>query len=252
MNVVVFDTETANMQKRFCYNVGYVILDISTGEILVERDFVVEQIWHNVELFATAYYADKRELYVKKMRSRKAVMDKWGYIMQTMMRDFKKHDVACAYAYNSPFDDKVFAFNCDWFKTQNPFDTIPIYDLMGLACDCITQYDTYYKYCEEHEFFTESATEYSISAETIYSFITNDPTFVEEHTALADARIEANILMHCLNMGAYPDREYPVIHQKRVIERPFKVTVDGQVVAEGKYVKKWRKGDTVKYTTKNG
>lgn len=252
MNVVVFDTETANMQKRFCYNVGYVILDISTGEKLVERDFVVEQIWHNVELFATAYYADKRELYVKKMRSRKAVMDKWGYIMQIMIRDFKKYEVACAYAYNSPFDDKVFAFNCDWFKTQNPFDTIPIYDLMGLACDCITQYDAYHKYCEEHEFFTESETEYSISAETVYSFITNDPTFVEEHTALADAQIETNILMHCLNMGAYPDREYPVVHQKRVIERPFKVTVDGQVVAEGKYVKKWRRGDTVKYTTKNG
>ena len=252
MNVVVFDTETANMQKRFCYNVGYVILDISTGEKLVERDFVVEQIWHNVELFATAYYADKRELYVKKMRSRKAIMDKWGYIMQTMMRDFKKYEVNCAYAYNSQFDDKVFAFNCDWFKTQNPFDTIPIYDLMGLACDCITQYDTYHKYCEEHEFFTESETEYSISAETVYSFITNDPTFVEEHTALADARIEATILMHCLNMGAYPDREYPVVHQKRIIERPFKVTVDGQVVAEGKYVKKWRRGDTVKYTTKNG
>ena len=148
MNVVVFDTETANMQKRFCYNVGYVILDISTGEKLVERDFVVEQIWHNVELFATAYYADKRELYVKKMRSRKAVMDKWGYIMQTMMRDFKRYEVVCAYAYNSPFDDKVFTFNCDWFKTQNPFDTIPIYDLMGLACDCITQYDTYHSYCE--------------------------------------------------------------------------------------------------------
>lgn len=236
MNVVVFDTETANMQKRFCYNVGYVILDISTGERLVERDFVVEQIWHNVELFATAYYADKRELYVKKMRSRKTVMDKWGYIMQTMIHDFKRFEVVCAYAYNSPFDDKV--FNCDWFKTQNPFDTIPIYDLMGLACDCITQYDNYHDYCEEHGFFTESETEYSITAETVYRFISDDPTFVEEHTALEDAKIEASILMRCLNMGAYPDREYPVVHQKRVIERPYKVVVDGVTVAEGKYIKK--------------
>lgn len=252
MNVVVFDTETANMQKRFCYNVGYVIIDIATGEILVERDFVVEQIWHNVELFATAYYADKRELYVKKMRSRKAIMDKWGYIMQTMLRDFKKHEVFCAYAYNSPFDDKVFSFNCDWFKTQNPFDALPIYDLMGLACDCITRYDTYHEYCEEHEFFTESETEYSISAETVYSFISNNPAFVEEHTALADAKIEAAILLHCLNLGAQPDREYPVVHQKRQVERPYKVVVDGETVAEGKYIKKWRRGDLVKYTTKNG
>lgn len=251
MNVVVFDTETANMQKRFCYNVGYVILNISTGEILVERDFVVEQIWHNMELFSTAYYADKRDLYVKKMRARKTVMDKWGYIMQTMSRDFKKYEVACAYAYNSPFDDGVFAFNCDWFKTQNPFDNIPIYDLMGLACDCITQYDRYHEFCETHEFFTESETQYSITAETVYRYITNNPSFIEEHTALADAKIEATILITCLNLGARPDCEYPVMRQKREIERPFKVIVDGKTVAEGKYIKKYRRGDTVKYTTKN-
>ena len=96
MNVIVFDTETANMQKRFCYNVGYVIFDSDTGEIMVERDYVVEQIWHNAELFSTAYYASKRDLYVKAMRARKATMDKWGYIMQTMIRDFKKYDVVCA------------------------------------------------------------------------------------------------------------------------------------------------------------
>ena len=252
MNVVVFDTETANMQKRFCYNVGYVIFDSDTGEIMVERDYVVEQIWHNAELFSTAYYASKRDLYVKAMRARKATMDKWGYIMQTMIRDFKKYDVVCAYAYNSPFDDGVFTFNCDWFKTQNPFDNVPIYDLMGLATEYITCWDAYKEFCEEHQMFTESETQYSVTAESVYRFITSNPDFVEEHTALADARIEAQILRHCLTLGAELDKEYPVSKVKRLIERPFMVKVDGEVVASGKYVKKWRRGDTTHYTTKNG
>ena len=133
MNVIVFDTETTDVSKwKFCYNVGWIVYDPVADVRLVKRDFVVEQIWHNTELFATAYYATKRPIYIKAMRARQTIMDKWGYIMQTMMRDIKKYEVQCAYAYNSPFDDAVFTFNCDWFKTQNPFDNLPITILLDL------------------------------------------------------------------------------------------------------------------------
>ena len=71
MNIVVFDTENIGLNKPWAYNIGYVIYDTETGEILEEKDFVVEQIWHNVPLFETAYYADKRPLYVRRMRGKK-------------------------------------------------------------------------------------------------------------------------------------------------------------------------------------
>ena len=124
-NAIVFDTETTNLDKPFCYNVGYKIID-SNGNTIVEHDFVVEQIWHNMPLFSTAYYANKRPLYVGRMRSRQTILDKWGYIMATMRREIKAHNVRYAYAYNAPFDDKVFGYNCDYYKTLNPLDTVEV------------------------------------------------------------------------------------------------------------------------------
>jgi hypothetical protein len=79
MNIMVFDTETTNLEKPFCYNIGYVIFDTERREIVAKRDFVVEQVWHNSMLFTTAYYADKREIYVGRMKARKCIMDKFGY-----------------------------------------------------------------------------------------------------------------------------------------------------------------------------
>ena len=124
MRIAIFDTETTNLERPFCYNIGYVIFDTETGENLVEKDFVVEQVWHNIPLFSSAYYADKRPIYVDRMRARKTFLKKYGHITQEMCRDFKNFDVVGAYAYNSPFDEKVFNFNCDWYKCINPFEII--------------------------------------------------------------------------------------------------------------------------------
>ena len=56
MNVAVFDTETIGLNKPFCYNVGMVIADTDNGAILKKYEWIVEQIWHNLPLFETAYY----------------------------------------------------------------------------------------------------------------------------------------------------------------------------------------------------
>lgn len=205
MNVVIFDTETTDIKKPFCYNIGYQIRNLDTNEVLIERDYVVEQIWHNIALFSTAYYAEKRPLYVKAMRGRKAFLQKYGAICKIMRHDFKKYKVAGAYAFNSPFDDKVFDYNCGWFKSRNPFDTIPIFDIRGYVHHFIVD-SNYENFCETNGYFTESGN-YSTTAETVYRYLV-DNTFEEEHTALADSRIEAEILIECLNRGATPNTDY--------------------------------------------
>ena len=53
MNIVVFDTETTNLEKPFCYNIGYAVYNTETQECLLAKDFIVEQIWHNKPLFET-------------------------------------------------------------------------------------------------------------------------------------------------------------------------------------------------------
>ena len=87
MNIMVFDTETTSLEKPFCYNIGYVIYSTDTAEVLCKKDFVVEQVWHNPMLFVTAYYSSKKELYISRMKGRKCVLDKFGYITQTMYRE---------------------------------------------------------------------------------------------------------------------------------------------------------------------
>jgi hypothetical protein len=101
MNIIVFDTETTSIEKPFCYNVGYAIHNVDTATTLVKREFVCEQVWHNPMLFTTAYYSNKREMYVKRMRARKIKLEKFGFVCQQMIRDIEFFEIEYAYAYNS-------------------------------------------------------------------------------------------------------------------------------------------------------
>ena len=209
MRIAVFDTETTSIEKPFCYDIGYLIWDTELDCALVKRSYVVEQIWHNLELFTTAYYAEKRADYIKRLKGRTATMEKLGYITQQMARDFKYFDVQCAFAYNSPFDVRVFEYNCEWFKIINPFDNIPIFDIRGYVHKFIAFKRDFQEWCERNEQFTESGN-YSTTAETVYRFITADGEFIEAHTALADSEIELNILRYCIMQGAEWGKEYKV------------------------------------------
>ena len=221
MKICVFDTETTGIEenKMFCYNVGYLILDTESRACLVKREFVIEQIWHNLPLFNTAYYANKRSIYIGALRARTIRMEKFGYVTQQMLRDFRNYEVERAFAYNSAFDEKVFDFNCDWFKVINPFETVPISDIRGYVHHFMID-DTFRAWCEENNAFTESG-HYSTTAETLTRYIRSDTSFVEDHTALSDSEIEAEILFACLDRGADLNGDYQA---KRSIER--KVTRD--------------------------
>lgn len=224
MYIVVFDTETTNLEKPFCYNIGYLVYDTENDIVVLKREFVVEQVWHNDMLYTTAYYASKRELYVKRMKARKIIMDKFGYVCQQMIRDFKQYDIHYAYAYNSPFDTKVFNWNCDWFKCNNPFDNVEILDIRGLVHQKIAYTKLFQDFCENNQRFTESGN-YSTTAETLFQFITNDYDFEEEHTALADSEIELEILKFCIDEGCEWGVAYKT-YQSIVRKQPKTLTIE--------------------------
>ena len=245
MNIMIFDTETTSLTKCFTYNVGYVIYDTDSNSVLVERDYVIEQIWHNLPLFSTAYYAEKRPIYVNRMRSRKVIMKKFGQVTQQMIRDIENYNVEGAYAYNSPFDTKVFEFNCDWFKVVNPFDTIPIFDIRGYVHKFIAFTENYKAFCETNQLFTETGN-YSTTAEAVYKYITNEIDFEEEHTALNDSRIELKILLDCLTKGGELNTEYTVyrtVPRKQL--KTLNIYVNKELSYSIQYEKKTSKQDNI-------
>lgn len=207
MKIVVFDTETVDTEHPYCYNVGLVIFDTDEMRVLTKREYVIEQVWHNPMLFSTAYYADKRPVYVSRMKGRKIKMSKWGFVCREMQTIFDTFDVKLAFAYNSSFDERVFNFNCDFFHTLNPFDNIPIKDIIPFVHNKIGFTPKFKNFCEDNELFTESGN-YSANAENVYRFISQNKEFTEEHTALADSEIELEILLECIKRGCEWNGEY--------------------------------------------
>lgn len=193
MNIAIFDTETIDLKKPFCYNVGYIIRNTDTNEIVVKHDFVVREVWNNKMLFNTAYYADKQPIYVSRMKGRTTDKRKWTEVVEIMETEFKQFGVQHAYAYNSGFDERVFEFNCEWFKTTNPLETIAVHDIRALAMATICTETDYTDFCENYELFTDSGN-YSTTAEALCRYIWNNPDAEEEHTALCDSEWENEIL----------------------------------------------------------
>ena len=216
MNILIFDTETISCNKPFCYNIGYVIFNTEKQAIVCKRDFVVEQVWHNRPLFETAYYADKRPIYVEAMRARRCTMDKYGYIQRQMSRDIRDYQVQGAYAFNSAFDDRVFDFNAEYYHCNNALDNVPVFDIRGYACKVLFT-DEYREFCDRNEAVTNpqgdrkfitDADGYKTTAESFYCYLMNATEFNEAHTALADSEIELAILLECLKRGCELQENY--------------------------------------------
>lgn len=250
MNILVLDTETTSLAKPFCYDISWAIFNTESENLVHFSMNVVEQVWHNLPLFESAYYADKRPKYILMMRRHEAIMDKWGNIMQKLARDIKKYEITDVYAYNSTFDDKTISFNCDWFKTLNPLDSVGVHDIWGYASEFITCTNEYQQFCEDNSLFTEKGN-YRGNAEAVFQYITENTEFIEEHMGLFDSEIEAKILFNCIRRGAKWATDYKVVSiLPRNNKKPFTIKVDSVEVYTGEYVKLYARNGVYNFKTK--
>lgn len=215
--------------KPLIYDFAYCITD-RQGNISEKKQFLIAEIFSIPAVFNTAYYANKRPIYLEMLRKNETVIKPWDEVMDIFIKDMEKVDAVGAF--NSMFDYcKAIHFTelyirelysttyYQWEQIQrrsaariadgeknerNPdFEAdvfhfrghvYPLFDLWGLATTYLLDNPTYKNKCLEHNMLTNSGTFFKTSAESTFRYLCDKYDFIESHTALDDAIIETFIL----------------------------------------------------------
>ena len=214
--------------KPLIYDLGWTIVD-KKGNIYLRENYLISEIFSVPSIFNTAYYANKRPLYLEKLDKGEIVLTDWCTAVSRL--EFALSITEAVGAYNAMFDFKKAIpftelyinqlYSADfhkWLKFQNEccerivnntvignskeFDPncfrfrskeYPLFDLWGLSCEYLLNNDDYKGACLRNGWQTESGKYFKTSAETTYRFITGQIDFDEAHTAIDDADIESEI-----------------------------------------------------------
>lgn len=216
--------------KPLIYDIGWTICD-RAGNIYDRKQFLIAETFSVPSVFNTAYYAEKRPIYLDMLKRGETSIKPWGEVMEIFIADLAQVDSVGAF--NSMFDFKKAIpftelyinqlYSPNYYKWEeiqrkscqriafetkkndpNPdFDPenfrfrgvdYPLFDLWGLATTYLLNSATYKNECIKHNLFTASGTFFKTSAESTFQYLCDKYDFVESHTALDDAEIETYIL----------------------------------------------------------
>ena len=209
---LVFDTEVCNCPKidgqldvanGQVYDLGIQIVD-KEGYVYDEYSIVNGDVfWGMPEAMKEAYFADKRPQYVADiLAGKRKVLNTWQ-IYKLVRNLCEEYNIKACVAHNARFDVKALnatmryqtKSRCRWFF---PYE-MPMWDTMKMANDTICKQKRYKDFCEANGYMTNHATpQVRKTAEIIWRYLTDDVTFEEEHTGLADVEIEAQIFAECI------------------------------------------------------
>lgn len=229
------DKKKIAIAKPLIYDIGWTIASRSQG-ILEKKNYLVSEIFCIPAIFNTAYYHEKRPLYLKMIERGEIEIKTWNEIMDILISDLSRCSWVCAY--NSMFDmKKAIPFTetyicnlysphyyeweeqqkdaCRYILTHKPksskdFDkdsfffrgvAYPMIDIWGLACTYILNCAAYKKLCLENGRISNAGLYFSTSAESAMQFFAKKFDFIEDHTALSDAEIETELLFASLKRG---------------------------------------------------
>ena len=209
---MVYDTEVCNcptidgqldVANGQVYDLGIQIVD-KEGYVYDEYSIVNGDVfWGMPEAMKEAYFADKRPQYVADiLAGKRKVLNTWQ-IYKLVRNLCEEYNIKACVAHNARFDVKALnatmryqtKSRCRWFF---PYE-MPMWDTMKMANDTICKQKRYKEFCEENGYMTNHATpQVRKTAEIIWRYLTDDVTFEEEHTGLADVEIEAQIFAECI------------------------------------------------------
>lgn len=191
------DTETVGLEGHV-YDIGYCIHD-KKGNIVLERNWLVEENFTNPKKMMGAFYAGKHFThYARMLQDGEIRLTPWAEIVGIMRADFLTHGVNVVAAYNAGFDLRVIAqTHADLGNAgkvlQNP---VKVLDIWQFACETKLRQKSYANIARTLG-WVSPAGNIKTGAEFAHRYCSGDYSFIEDHTALSDARIEVAILAEC-------------------------------------------------------
>ncbi len=197
---LVIDVEGAGLTNcAFVYDIGGVVVD-KKGNIYETFSFIVSDIFFfEKELMSSAYYANKVPEYYKKIANKEIIPMSFHNIRNYILDIIDRYNIKEVFAYNASYDNNALNNTQRWltkskFRWFFPYN-IKISCIWNMACQVLCTQKSYREFCEENNFITPN-NRVKTSAEVVYSYIMKEK-IIEEHTGLADAIIESDILSHC-------------------------------------------------------
>lgn len=222
--------------KPLVYDIGWIITD-TKGNVLKKENFLIQETFFVPSVFNTAYYKEKRPIYIKALHNNEIFRATWNEAIEQLQEDLEFCNLTVAY--NACFDFKkaipfteryienLYGANfVDWEKYQRkscekilkgednsknekylePYFELrdkkyPIADLWGISCERLINGSRYKDYCLKNKLLTNSVLYFKTSAETSFQYLMKEHDFIEDHTALSDAIIESQILTKALKKG---------------------------------------------------
>jgi len=202
----VFDTETIGLEKKWIYDLGMVIIT-KTGRPLFKKRWTIEEVMNIPNIAEIAYYGDKIKTFYKYSQPVKFASAREDF--REIMEYFQVNVIT---AYNLNFDMQAIIQTLDFTGIGNKFLNYPVdyFDLWNASCNSIFQQKQFKETAIKENWLTNKGN-YSTTAEIAYRYISKDYNFIENHTALEDASIEAKILQEvCRQKKGYQKNQ--IIH----------------------------------------
>ena len=194
MHRIVLDTEALPNDK--VYDFAFVVLDDELHEVMRYRALVRETLANDAEL-QTAHYVGKLPQYLAAVArgdvSIKPFRTVWGDFLDACAQ----YNVKEVWAHSATYDRRALNATVKWI-TDNAFNEF-LPDGIKWRCSCAAAAQTicnsrnYFKFAVANGFVSPSGN-VRTTAEAVYCYLIKSGDFTEEHTALADALIECEIV----------------------------------------------------------
>lgn len=201
MKFLMFDTETTNyLECPLCYDFGFSVID-EEGNIYKRGSYVIADVFLDKELMKIAFYAEKIPQYQREIKEGKRILCKWKTLKAIIKETIEEYEIEYVVAHNARFDYTSTAvtqryLTCSKWRYFFPYG-IRFVDTLKLARTTFANDEEYIAFCKENNDLTKHKRP-KLTAEVLYRYLTNDPTFVESHTGLEDVDIETAIFLECL------------------------------------------------------